>query len=163
LQLGFLFPGLHKERQSYRRSLQLSKQNIQHFKKLNLLTFFDFCSTFLPSWILIRIANRDPDTDSGTPLNSVPDPQNRFFLAKFNFMGDFLQVKSSHESAAERLKKRISRLEEVRNQLIKLKFSHFDTFLYLLYVLYRKLLAPRNGRWAEKWLALSGNYHDYGW
>jgi hypothetical protein len=45
-------------------------------------------------------------------------------------MDDFLQVKSSHESAAERLKKRISRLEEVRNQLIKFKnSSHFDAFI----------------------------------
>ncbi len=40
-----------------------------------------------------------------------------FFLAKFKCMNDFLQVKSSHESAAERLKKRISRLEEVRNAI----------------------------------------------
>ncbi len=69
----------------------------------------------MPSWILIRIANRDPDTDPGTPLNPDPDPPHRFFLAEFDCMGDFLQVKSSHESAAERLKKRISRLEEVRN------------------------------------------------
>jgi hypothetical protein len=78
-------------------------------------------------------------------------------------MDDFLQAKSSHESAAERLKKRISRLEEVRNQLIIFKnSSHFDTFIsfILLSALRRKLLAPRNGRWAEKWLGLSGNYHD---
>jgi hypothetical protein len=33
----------------YRRSLQHSKENIHHFKKLNFLTFF--CGEFLSSWI----------------------------------------------------------------------------------------------------------------
>ncbi len=36
--------GLNKERPSYRRSLQLSKENIQHFKTWN---FFYFFSTFV--------------------------------------------------------------------------------------------------------------------
>ncbi len=52
-----------------RRSLQPSKKNIQHFKKWNLVTFFYVCWSFSPSWIRIRIANPDPDTDPGTPLN----------------------------------------------------------------------------------------------
>jgi hypothetical protein len=34
--------------------------------------FFYVCGSFLPSWNLNRIANPDPDTDPGTPLN--PDP-----------------------------------------------------------------------------------------
>jgi hypothetical protein len=42
LQLQYLSPGLHKEHPSYRRSLQPSKENIQHFKKLNILIFFLF-------------------------------------------------------------------------------------------------------------------------
>ncbi len=55
----YLFLGLHKERPSYRRSLHLSKENIQHF-----------CGSFLPSWIRIRIPNADPD-----PLTRLnPDP-----------------------------------------------------------------------------------------
>ncbi len=47
----------------YRRSLQPSKENMQHFKQWNLLIFFYFCGSFLPS--RIRIAN--PDPDQGTP------------------------------------------------------------------------------------------------
>jgi hypothetical protein len=41
---------------SYRRSLQSSKENIQHLKTLNFLTFFYFGGFFLPSWI----PNPDP-------------------------------------------------------------------------------------------------------
>ncbi len=40
--------GLHKGLPSYRRSLQPSKENIQHFKKLNLLTFYIFVYHFCP-------------------------------------------------------------------------------------------------------------------
>ncbi len=47
--------GLHKERPSYRRSLQLSKENIQYFKTL----IFQF---FLLLWVIFVIL--DPDTDS---------------------------------------------------------------------------------------------------
>jgi hypothetical protein len=43
--------GLHKGR--YKRSLQLSKENTQHFKTRNFLIFFYFCGSFLPSWIRI--------------------------------------------------------------------------------------------------------------
>jgi hypothetical protein len=45
--------GLHKER--YRRLLQSSQENIQHFKNWNFLHFLYFCGSFLPSWIQIRI------------------------------------------------------------------------------------------------------------
>ncbi len=49
-----LFLGLHKGRSSYRRSLQPSKENIQHFKTI-------FVGNFCPGfWIQIP----DPDTDS---------------------------------------------------------------------------------------------------
>ncbi len=47
--------GLHKGRTSYRRSLQPSKKNIQHFKTWKIFTFFYICRSFLPSWIRIRI------------------------------------------------------------------------------------------------------------
>jgi len=67
--------GLHKRRPSYRRSLQSSKENIEHFKKRNLLFFSYFYRSFLPSWIRIRIAN--PDPAPVTPLNSDPDPKHR--------------------------------------------------------------------------------------
>ncbi len=46
--------GIYKGRPSYRRSLQSSKENIQHFKIWNFITFFYFCGSFLPSWIRIR-------------------------------------------------------------------------------------------------------------
>ncbi len=51
---------------------QPSKENIQHFKKLNLLTFFYVCGSLLPFRIRIRIRIANPDTDPQTPLN--PDP-----------------------------------------------------------------------------------------
>jgi hypothetical protein len=38
----------------YRRSLQPSKENIQHFKTRKFCTFFYFCGSFLPSWIRIQ-------------------------------------------------------------------------------------------------------------
>jgi hypothetical protein len=53
--------GLLNGRPSNRRSLQPSKENIQHFKKWNLITFFLFCGIFCPP---------------GVPLN--PDPQHCF-------------------------------------------------------------------------------------
>ncbi len=64
----YLSLGLHKERPSYRRSLQLSKEAIQHFKTWTFQKKFYFCGSFLPSWIRIRIPNQDPLTR----LN--PDP-----------------------------------------------------------------------------------------
>ncbi len=54
--LGIL--GLHKGRKgrsSYRRNLQSSKENIQHFKRWKFCPFFYFLGSFLPSWIRIRI------------------------------------------------------------------------------------------------------------
>jgi hypothetical protein len=62
--------GLHKGFPSYRRSLQPSKENIQHLKTWNFLIFFYFCGSFLPSWIQIRTP--EPDTDPLPLLN--PDP-----------------------------------------------------------------------------------------
>ncbi len=54
--------GLHKRRPSYRRSLQSSNENIQHFQN-DLLTTFSFCcESFSPSWIRIRTGNPDRDT-----------------------------------------------------------------------------------------------------
>ncbi len=46
--------GLHKIRTSYRKSLQLSKKKIQHFKTWKFFTFFYVCRSFLPSWIRIQ-------------------------------------------------------------------------------------------------------------
>ncbi len=50
----YLFLGIYKKRSSYRRSLQLSKEAIQHFKRRTFKYFFYFCESFLPSWIRIR-------------------------------------------------------------------------------------------------------------
>ncbi len=78
----YLSLGLSKGRSSYKRSLQPSKKNIQHFKRWNLLTVFYFSGPFLLSWIRILIAN--PDTDPGTPLN--PDPQHWYRYERYNAM-----------------------------------------------------------------------------
>ncbi len=69
----YLSLGLHKGRPSYRRSLQLSKENIQHFKTCNFWIFFYFCGSFLPSWIRIQIRIPNTDPDPLTWLN--PDPK----------------------------------------------------------------------------------------
>ncbi len=77
-KLQFPYPwtlGLYKERPSYRRSLQLSKENIQHFKNMK---FFNF---FLLLWVIFALL--DPDSESGStdPIESGsnwdpdPDPQ----------------------------------------------------------------------------------------
>ncbi len=55
------FQGLHKRRPSYKRSLHLSKKNIQLFKTWNFLMSFFFYWSFLSSWFRIRIPNTDPD------------------------------------------------------------------------------------------------------
>ncbi len=55
----YLSLGLHKERPSYRWSLQLSKEIIHHFKEWKLSIFFSFLEgSFLPSWIRIQIRIR---------------------------------------------------------------------------------------------------------
>ncbi len=66
----YLSLDLHKERPSYRRSLQISKEAIQHFKKWTLKKIFYFSGASLSSWIRIRILNPNPD-----PLTRLnPDP-----------------------------------------------------------------------------------------
>ncbi len=62
----YLSLGLHKVGPSYRRSLQLSKEAIQHFKTWTFKKLFYFCGSYLPSWIQI------PNPDPLTRLN--PDP-----------------------------------------------------------------------------------------
>ncbi len=52
----YFFLGLHKGRPSHKRTLQLSKRNIQHFKTWNFLIFFYFCGSFMPGLL-------DPDPD----------------------------------------------------------------------------------------------------
>ncbi len=68
---------------SYRRSLQPSKQNIQHLRKLNLLTLSYVCAL----WVIFALLDPDPDRDSGSGygsrdpiksgsnLDTDPDPQ----------------------------------------------------------------------------------------
>jgi hypothetical protein len=51
----YLSLGLHKERPSYRRILQISKENIQQLQNKIFFIFKYFCGSFLPSWIRIRI------------------------------------------------------------------------------------------------------------
>jgi hypothetical protein len=60
----YLSLGLHKELSSYRRSLQLSKEVIQHFKTRT----FKF---FLLLWVIFALL--DPDPDPLTRLNPDPD------------------------------------------------------------------------------------------
>ncbi len=68
----YLSLGLYKEIPRYRRSLQLSKEAIQHFRTWTFQKNFYFCGSFLPSWIWIRIWILNTDPDPMTQLN--PDP-----------------------------------------------------------------------------------------
>ncbi len=68
----YLSLGLHKGRPSYRRSLQPSKENIQHFKRWKFCPFFNFFGSFLPSWIRIRIRNLYADPDPAAQINADP-------------------------------------------------------------------------------------------
>ncbi len=64
--------GLHKVCPSYRRSLQFSKEAIQHFKTW---TFTNYC---LLLWVIFSLLDPDPnpDPDPQTPIEygSNPDP-----------------------------------------------------------------------------------------
>ncbi len=65
--------GLHKGRTScYRRSLQPSKENIQHFKIWKFLIFSYICGWFLPSWIRILIRIQQLKL---MRIHADPDPQ----------------------------------------------------------------------------------------
>jgi hypothetical protein len=68
--------GLHKGCPSYRRSLQPSKENIQHFKTWKFCTFFFFGGHFCPPGSgsgFAKFLNADPDP--ATQVNADPDPQ----------------------------------------------------------------------------------------
>ncbi len=75
----YLSLGLHKVCPSYRRSLPLSKEAIQHFKTR---TFTSFC---LLLWVIFALLDPDPDSEYGSgsgfkdPIeygsNPDPDPQ----------------------------------------------------------------------------------------
>jgi hypothetical protein len=56
----YLSLGLHKVCPSYKRSLQLSKEAIKHFKTW---TFTNFC-LFL--WVIFALLDPDPDSESGS-------------------------------------------------------------------------------------------------
>jgi hypothetical protein len=68
----YLSLGLHKERPSYRRSLQLSKETIQHFKTWTK-KFFSTFGSFCPPGYGYGSGFRIPDPL--TRLNLDPDPQ----------------------------------------------------------------------------------------
>jgi hypothetical protein len=75
----YLSLGLHKVCRSYRRSLQLSKEAIQHFKTWTFTTFF------LILWVIFVLLDPDPNPDSESGSGSTdpiksgsnpdPDPQ----------------------------------------------------------------------------------------
>ncbi len=67
---NFVIPFFDQGRPSNIRSLQPSKENIQHFKKLNLLTFFFLSESFLPSWIRIQIAKSGSGYGSRDPTKA---------------------------------------------------------------------------------------------
>jgi hypothetical protein len=56
----YLFLGLHKGHPSYKRSLQLSKENIQHFKNMKFINFF------LLMWVIFALLDPDPDSECGS-------------------------------------------------------------------------------------------------
>ncbi len=93
--------GLHKGLPSYRRSLQPSKENIQHFKKWNLLTFSIFVGHFCPpgSGSTTVISTVGSETESGFKipfewlLPQTPQPSNTTKIIKIS---EFLADKRLH-------------------------------------------------------------------
>ncbi len=74
----YLSQSLHKERPSYRRSLQLSKEAIQHFKTWTLKKIYTLVGHFFPS-----------GSGSGSTGRLNPDPcskQKHFILFQQNFL-----------------------------------------------------------------------------
>jgi hypothetical protein len=65
----YLSLSLYKERSSYRRSLQLSKEAIQHFKTWT----FKFVSTFVGHFCPPGSGSTDP-IESGSNPDTDPDP-----------------------------------------------------------------------------------------
>ncbi len=91
----YLSLGRHKGNSSYRRSLPPLKENLQHFKTWNLLIFFYFCRSFLPSWSRIQIhcliesgSNPDPNTYSNPGLCTLTDSKwrTRVLLGGISFI-----------------------------------------------------------------------------
>ncbi len=84
----YLSLGLHKVYPSYRRSLQLSKEAIQHFKT------WTFTNFFLLLWVIFSLLNPDPDSEYGSGFGSTdpieygsntdpdPDPQPWMWLTQ---------------------------------------------------------------------------------
>ncbi len=66
----YLSLGFHKVCPSYRRSLQLSKEAIQHFKT------WTFTNFFLLLWVIFALLDPDPDSESGStgPIESGSNP-----------------------------------------------------------------------------------------
>ncbi len=61
----YLSLGLRKERTSYRRSFQPSKENTQHFNTWNFFIFFFF--------LFVIFALLNPDPDQATQINADSD------------------------------------------------------------------------------------------
>jgi hypothetical protein len=79
-------PRPYEGRQSYRRNLQPFKENTQHFKNWNFLTFFYFCWSFLPSSIRIRI---QPTKSMRIRIHVNSDPQHYLYVTlwiEYNFL-----------------------------------------------------------------------------
>ncbi len=85
----YLSLGLHKVCLSYRRSLQFSKEAIQHFKTWTFTNYFLLLWVILPSWIRIRIPNTDPDPQ--IRLNTDPI-RIRIHNPAFPFFNDFAEA-----------------------------------------------------------------------
>ena len=66
----YLFLGIHKLCPSYRRSLQLTKEAIQHFKT------WTFQKKILLLWVIFALLDPHPDSGSTGPIEygSNPDP-----------------------------------------------------------------------------------------
>ncbi len=68
----YLFPGHHKEHTSYRRSLQPSQENIQHFQRWNSGSE----TNFKKNYSISEKIHVGSETGSGTNWKWDPDPKN---------------------------------------------------------------------------------------
>ncbi len=82
---NYLSLGLYKGRLSYKRSIQLSKENIQHLKTTNFFIFF------LLLWIIYALLDPDPDSEYGSGYTDLIESESETLL----YAGGYKEMSST--------------------------------------------------------------------
>ncbi len=94
---------LHKTSKLQKKPSALEREH-PALQKMKFINCFLFSGPFLPSWIRVRIANPDPNTDLGTPLNTDPIwIHSNWFVKKTKNLGFNRSGSASRMISAEKL------------------------------------------------------------